>query len=283
LMQWWLHSTKLKMADNEIQITVDGEPVAASREETLLSICRRIGKDIPTLCHHDALSPYAACRVCLVEVSGGSQEGLVPSCQYPASDGLIVKTDSKTVRDARRVVLELLLARCPTNDQVRDLAKRYGVEGTPYPSDDPEQSCILCGLCVRACEELVGAAAIGFTLRGIDRQVGTPFDESSEACIGCQACASVCPTGHVLTMDRGNIRRMVTWKTDLEMAECEVCGKPFAPIKQLDYVREKLPEHVPLIRLCPSCLRSRTVDRLATILELFQNGHHSFKKRAATR
>ncbi len=253
------------MTEEAVNITVDGQVVEGRSGETLLEICRRMGKDIPTLCHHETLTPYASCRVCLVEVTAGAPPGLVPSCQYPITDGLVVETDSQNVRDGRRVVLELLLARCPASEKVRELCERYGVDSTPYPIDDPEQTCILCGLCVRACEELVGAAAIGFAQRGVDRTVQTPFDESSESCIGCQACVSVCPTGHILTVDRGNIREMVTWKTDLELVECEVCGKPFAPIKELDFVRNKFPEQLRPSNICPSCRRSQTVERITQV------------------
>ncbi|MCK4276315.1 MAG: (2Fe-2S)-binding protein [Phycisphaerae bacterium] len=248
---------------DSINITVDGELAEAQVGETVLTVCRRMGKDIPTLCHHEGVEPYAACRVCLVEVTAGARQELVPSCQYPVSDGLVIQTDSQAVRDARRVVLELLLARCPKSDVVVDLARRYGVTETPYPTDDPDETCILCGLCVRVCEDVLGVGAIGFADRGIDREVGVPFDEASEVCIGCGACVAVCPTGHVCSIDDGLVRRMETWKTELELEECEVCGRPFATVKQLDHIRGLLPEHVPLNRICPVCRRSQAVQRLS--------------------
>lgn len=245
-----------------MNITIDGQAVTAREGQTVLEVCRQLGKDIPTLCYHMALRPYAACRVCLVELVAGGRPGLVPACQYPVGDGLAVLTDSPAVREARRVVLELLLARCPGSEAIRELAHRHGVDTTPYPSDEPDQSCILCGLCVRACEDLIGAAAIGFSQRGIDRQVRAPFDESSEACIGCEACAAVCPTGHVLIVDRGSIRRMATWKTEMALAACESCGKHFATVKQLEFERAKLPPHVPLEQVCPDCRRRRKAEQL---------------------
>lgn len=252
------------MTDSQdtVRIAIDGETVEAREGETLLHVCRRLGKDIPTLCHHEGLEPYAACRVCLVEITGGARQELAPSCQYPVSDGLSVATDSQPVRDARRVVLELLLARCPGSDTVRDLATRYGVTETPYPVEDPDQTCILCGLCVRACEDRMGAAAIGFAQRGVDRAVNSPFGEQAEACIGCGACVEVCPTGHVRSVDDGPIRRMETWNTELQLARCEGCGKPFIPDKQLDHVRQHLPEQLPLARLCRACRRGETARRL---------------------
>ena len=251
------------MADQTFQIVIDGQTVKARPGETVLVVCRRAGKDIPTLCHHQALEPYAACRVCLVEVSANGKEGLMPSCQYPASPGLVVQTDSPTVQRTRRLVLELLLARAPASDVVRALAARYGVTQTPYPTDDPNEKCIVCGLCVRVCEEVLRIAAVGFSSRGVDRRVGAPFDEASDVCIGCGACVAVCPTGHVASIDDGPLRRMSTWKTDLELATCEACGRPFAPVRHLEHIRPTLPPHVPLERVCTACRRAQTVARIS--------------------
>ncbi len=251
------------MTDETFQLTVDGQKVEARSGKTLLAVCRRMGKDIPTLCHHESLEPYAACRVCLVEVSSAGRSSLVPSCQYPASEDLEVQTDSPAVRQVRRIVLELLLAHCPASDVVRDLAAKYGVTETPYPTDDPNETCIVCGLCVRACEEVLRIAAIGFAGRGVERRVGSPFDEASDVCIGCGACVAVCPTGHVATIDDGPLRRMKTWKTNVDLARCQTCGRPFAPLRQLEHIRPLLPQHVPLEQVCPLCRRSQTAQRVA--------------------
>ncbi|HUV38485.1 MAG TPA: 2Fe-2S iron-sulfur cluster-binding protein [Planctomycetota bacterium] len=253
------------MPDETFHITIDGETVEARTGETVLDVCRRLGKDVPTLCHHAAIEPYAACRVCMVEIAGGRGRSLVPSCQYPVSEGLEVRTGSDEVQAARKTVLELLLARCPGSDVIRELAAKYGVTDTPYVSDDPDQTCILCGLCVRACEEVLGIAAIGFSDRGVERKVGTPFDEGSEVCIGCGACVTVCPTGHIRTVDEGILRKMETWNTELELAECETCGRRMLAVKQLDHVRGKLAEQLPLERICPACRRSRTAERMSKI------------------
>lgn len=259
------------MPAEPVQMTVDGEPVSAKRGETLLAVCKRMGKEIPTLCHHEALKPCAACRVCLVELQSDGQSELVPSCQYPVEDGLTIVTNSKQVKEYRKVVLGLLLARCPGSKAIRELAQKHGVKTAPYPSDHPEETCILCGLCVRVCEELIGAAAIGFFQRGVERKVGPPFEESTAVCIGCQACISVCPTGHVRSVIEEATLRMETWKTDLELAECEECGRKYATVKHLDHVREKLPEAVPLPRICDVCRRAATVKRLSKIGNAVRN------------
>jgi len=251
------------MADETVRITVDGQAAEGRVGETILAVCRRMGKDIPTLCHHEALEPYAACRVCLVEVAAGGRSSLVPSCQYPITEGLTVLTDSDAVRQTRRLVLELLLARCPGSEVVRDLAAKYGVTETPYLIDDPNQTCIMCGLCVRVCEEVLRVAAIGFASRGVDRRVGAPFEEASEVCIGCGACVAVCPTGHVRSIDDGPLRRMQTWKTDIDLATCQTCGRRFGPVRQLDRIRAALPPHVPLETICPACRRSQIAAKLS--------------------
>jgi NADH dehydrogenase/NADH:ubiquinone oxidoreductase subunit G len=244
-------------------LTVDGRPAKAKAGQTILDVCRPLGKDIPTLCHHASLEPYAACRVCLVEITAGGRVGLAPACQYPVSEGLAVATDSPAVRSARRVVLELLLARCPGNKVIRDLAARFGVTSTPYPSENPAENCILCGQCVRVCEQLVGTSAIGFSQRGIERRVTAPFDETSERCIGCMACVAVCPTGHILSVDDGAVRKMVTWKTDVDLIRCESCGEPFAGEKMMELVRAKLPARVKLEKYCEKCRRTQTARRLS--------------------
>jgi len=254
--------------DEAIHITIDGRRAEARAGETILTVARRLGIEIPTLCHHESLAPYAACRVCLVEAEINGRTDLVPSCQYPACEGLTVSTNSPAVVDARRVVLELLLARCPASEVVRDLAARFGVTETPYPSDDPDQTCILCGLCVRACAQQIGAAAIGFARRGIDRTVGTPFDAASDACIGCMACVEVCPTGHIRSIDDGPLRRMETWHTELQLAPCPACGRPFAPVKQLAELAQRLGEWPEGENICPQCRRGRTAERLAEASKL---------------
>jgi predicted molibdopterin-dependent oxidoreductase YjgC len=248
------------MSDELINIVIDGQAAEARPGETLLQVCRRLGKEIPTLCHHEVLKPYASCRVCLVEVTGQGRTGLVPSCQYPVSAGLVVETASPAVVAARRLVLEMLLARCPKSEALRALAAHYGVTSTPFPSDDPEETCILCGLCVRMCEEVMGEAAIGFAQRGIERRVGPPFEEASEACIGCGACVNVCPTGHVRAVYEEAMLRLPTWGTDLPLAVCTDCGTAFAPQRLVDRLRAKAEELQIDLRLCPRC-RVRNAGR----------------------
>ena len=177
-----------------INLTINGQSLEAQEGQTILEAARGIGIDIPTLCYYRALSPYGACRVCLVEISDERGSRLSASCSHPVQEGLEVQTDSPRVTEARKVILELLLARCPEAERVRALARQYGID-QPNPEFVQDEDCILCGLCTRVCSELMGVGAIGLQGRGPTRKVTTPFGENSDVCITCGACAFVCPTG----------------------------------------------------------------------------------------
>jgi bidirectional [NiFe] hydrogenase diaphorase subunit len=186
------------------KLTIDGKEVRSKKGTTVLDAARTLGIKIPTLCAHAGIMPYGACRVCLVEVTSRGRTRLTASCTYPVEEGLVVATNSEGIRSARKVVLGLMLARAPRSDRIRELAEEYGVvAGTSdktaaylleRASKTEPTDCILCGLCVRVCNELVGRKATNFAGRGTARAVRTPFDKVSETCIGCGACAYVCPT-----------------------------------------------------------------------------------------
>ncbi|MBW1878132.1 MAG: (2Fe-2S)-binding protein [Deltaproteobacteria bacterium] len=172
-------------------LTLNGLEVSVEDGMTLLEAATFMGFPIPTLCHMEGLSPYGACRLCMVEVGEGPQAKLVSACTYPVQEGLKVRTASNRVLKARRMVLELLLASCPQSKQIQDLASAHGVRQQRFRQE--YEDCILCGLCVRMCAEQMMAKAIGFRGRGRNRTVGTPFDMKSETCRLCGGCMQVCP------------------------------------------------------------------------------------------
>jgi len=180
-----------------MRLVINGKKVTAPAGSTVLEAARASGIDIPALCAHDALQPYGACRLCVVEAreQGKKRRRVVASCLYPASEGLEVRTDTERIEKLRRFLLELLLARSPNAPYVRELAARYGVTKARFSQLDDD--CVLCGLCVRVCSEVVGASAIGFAERGIDRKVESPFGIDHSRCIACGACTAVCPTGAI--------------------------------------------------------------------------------------
>ncbi len=188
-------SRKKATENGSIHFTIDGKKVEARAGWTVLETARHYGINIPTLCYHEALKPSGACRLCVVEAREGDWSRVVISCMYPAREGIEIQTDSVRVKNVRRWILELLLAECPASKEIKALAAEYGVDTTRFNIKDQEEECILCGLCVRACEEIVGVRAISFGSRGVDKHVATPFMIPNKACIACGTCVLVCPTG----------------------------------------------------------------------------------------
>lgn len=174
-----------------INLSINGIPALVEEGTTLLEATRFYGIPIPTLCHHDGLTPQGACRLCVVEIGEGPRAQLVSSCTYPAEEGLKVRTASNRVIRARRMVLELLLASCPQSKTIQDLASAYGVRRQRFRQE--HETCIQCGLCVRVCKEQMMAKAIGTRGRGETRSIGTPFDRRSDTCRLCGACMYICP------------------------------------------------------------------------------------------
>ncbi len=184
------------MDKKTFKLSIDGRETQAAEGTTILEAARQLEIWIPTLCNNDALEPYGACRLCLVEVEVGGRRRLMASCAYPVAEGLKVFTQSDRVLASRRLVAELLLARCSQNEAVRELCAKLGVTETPFPVR--EKDCVLCGQCVRMCNQRMRIGAINFVGRGYDRRVGTPFGDLSETCITCGTCESICPTGAIM-------------------------------------------------------------------------------------
>jgi NADH dehydrogenase/NADH:ubiquinone oxidoreductase subunit G len=245
-----------------VKTTINGTEIEVERDRWALDVAREMGIAIPTLCHHPALKPYGACRLCVVEVTKGKWTWLTTSCDLPVREGLSIKTDTAAVEESRKMALELLWARAPQAEPIANLARELGLEAPRFSVRDDLGKCILCGLCVRVCDELVGVSALNFSKRGAQRRVGTPFEKDSGSCIGCNACVAVCPTGHIRTVDKGKVRTLETWKTTLEMIACEECGQAYMPAKEFEYIQARLDKAAPTERICPRCQRRHTVTQL---------------------
>ncbi len=208
-------------------VIINGLELQAEEGWTLLEAARFLGFPIPTLCHMDGLTPYGACRLCVVEIGEGPRTKLVSSCTYPVQEGLNVRTASERVLRARRMVIELLLASCPQSKIIQDLAAAHNVQQQRFRQE--HEDCIQCGRCVRMCEEQMMAKAISFRGRGETRSIGTPFDVRSEECRLCGACMYVCPACQL----------RCTY-TEPEKAVCGACANLSPPCVEKDQFQDMM-------------------------------------------
>jgi len=208
----------------KVRLTINGKIVQADTGEMLLSVIRREGINIPAECHHEAVEPFGACRLCTVEITKEDWKGwknYVTSCLYPVDENLIVSTHSPTVIELRKTLIDLQLARCPGSPELRQLAEEYGVTRTSFEERVEADNCILCGLCTRICQQM-GFAAISTVGRGHDRRVAPPLDEAPPDCVGCLACALNCPTNVIEYTDDSGTRTI--WDKQFELLTCTECG-----------------------------------------------------------
>jgi bidirectional [NiFe] hydrogenase diaphorase subunit len=240
-----------------VKLTINGREIKAAEGTMLLYAARENNIYIPTLCSNEAVAPYGACRLCLVEIkTARGRQRLVTSCIYFVEEGLTVQTDTEKIRKIRRMLLELLLARCPDSEVIKDLAQKSGLNKTRFVEQTGNNKCILCANCARTCEEVVGVSAISLAKRGVEREMTTPFSEDfSEACIGCGSCSYSCPTG-AITMEDNKSKRVIKWPhntMEFKLRKCSVCGNYWAPEKQIEYIAKISGTPLSDYTACPDC------------------------------
>lgn len=230
---------------DKIKLTIDGKKCEGTKGQTILEVANECDIWIPTLCYDPRLAPYGACRLCLVSVEGA--RGLLPACTTEITPGMKVKTSNERIESIRRTIVELLLsdhpADCMTCEStgactLQDLAYKFGVKESPYGGEsheyhvmdsnpvidrDPDK-CVLCGRCVRICEEITGAGVYGFVGRGFDGTVGTPYDHQMEEtpCLFCGQCISTCPVGALTSKISKGVGR--PWEFEKTDTICPYCG-----------------------------------------------------------
>ncbi len=231
------------MTQPTVTITVDGQAVQARPGGRLLDVLRSLGIDVPTLCHDDRLTPYGGCRLCVVERRDG-RGGLVPACSTPVQRGMVVETETPAVVEARRRNLQLLLLdhrmECPVCERsgdcrLQELVYLYGTpeevlpferaarprdERSPVIVRDPEK-CILCGRCVRLCNEVQGVSEIGLVGRGLGTRVTTLLDRPLD-CEFCGQCVNACPVGALIA--RPYATEIPAWLRERRRTVCSWCS-----------------------------------------------------------
>ena len=241
-------------------ITIDDKTVEAPEGSYILKAAGEAGVSIPTLCQHAALEPWGGCRLCLVEITKEAWDGwsrLVTACNFPVEAELIVKTSSDKVVEARRVVLDLLLARCPETPLIKKLAAEYGIHETSYARNPEPTDCILCGICTRVCDH-IGVSAISSAGRGAGREIAPPFGEPPPDCIGCLACAVTCPTDCIPFKENGVTRWI--WNREFEMLRCSQCGTAHITKAEAEHFsqRQNVPESY--FEKCDRCKRAEHAE-----------------------
>lgn len=180
---------------SEILLHIDGKEVRAREGMTVLEAAQRVGISIPTLCHHEKLEPFGACRMCIVEAGHGDQRRIVVSCVAAVEANWVVRTRSEKIDRFRKSLLELMLAHAPHSPKLQELAREYGADRNRFERE--ADFCIHCGLCVRYCAEVKQKNAVGFVDRGIRKEISFIPEIAAVECNACKECFPLCPTSYL--------------------------------------------------------------------------------------
>ena len=248
-----------------VSFTINGRIVQAKEGEMLLSVIRREKIDVPALCHHEAVEPFGACRLCVVEITRPEWDGwcdYVTSCLYPVAEGLIVNTHAPKVNELRKTILDLYLARHPKCPEITELAGEYGVGRTSYETVVDGNNCILCGLCTRICDHM-GFHAISTVGRGHGKEVAPPLRQAPPDCTGCLSCAKNCPTSFIeYQLDGGYV---TIWEKKFELLSCAKCGKTGITGEFAEHLSKQRDIPFEYFEVCDECRRNELASDMGKI------------------
>ena len=239
-------------------IKINGKECECEKGEFLLTVARRNGIVIPTLCNHPAIEGQGSCRVCIVEVFERGKGKIVVSCVYPVEKECEVFTDSDKVRRERGMILRLLQKRAPDSPEINALCQMYGAPVIDRFVQVDSGKCVLCGLCAKACAELP-IGAISTVNRGITKEVSTPYHDESAVCIGCGSCANICPTKAIEMVETADTRTI--WGKTFPLVKCARCGAVMGTEQELAFAAKKA-GHEP-DTLCRDCRKKSISDVFA--------------------
>lgn len=260
----------------KVNIKINGKNYLVDEGTNILSFCQSTGIDIPALCYNEVLKPYGACRLCIVDVKGGNvRPGITTSCTLKATEGMEIISENEEINNHRKILFQFYLAQAPDSQTIKEMAARYNVTNTPFTSkrkenDNLGNQCILCGQCVRVCTDIIEKGVISYIGRGYYVRINTAYGLPSDICMGCKACAEVCPTGAIRFEDIEDTRYMHSWsETKIPLKKCEACGEYYSPapfddkiMSETDPAAEKT-----LQSLCPLCRRKLHSKKQVAISE----------------
>jgi len=246
--------------DNKLKITINGKECLADKGEFLMDVADRNGIYIPRLCRHTALKGLATCRLCLVQVTENGRKRTVTSCIFPLQSDITVETDTREIRRMRAMLVALLEAEANLGaEELAKLKSDCGIneDAAGRFAHDKENACVMCGLCVKACEEM-GKNCLATVMRGTAKMISTAYDEAPKDCIGCGACAGVCPTNCIAVDQESGVRKI--WKKEFELLSCAVCGELLYTKEQ--YAHMSAIHAMPAEPVCDECAKKGLAARI---------------------